>query len=128
MATNVQELFYDESADDLDGAGHRDSRRRLDDRFGTNDRYRGVYGRRLRGVLDETNPADMVEYHVVGNGVDEEAIRSLLVGAFDRVDIVRYWSNQSGVALRLGRRLSLANNFGVVARGFSGVALSPAGG
>ena len=30
--------------------------------------------RRMRGIFDEKNPSDMVEYHVIRNGVDEEAI------------------------------------------------------
>ncbi|MGH9226656.1 MAG: hypothetical protein ACRD2W_23360 [Acidimicrobiales bacterium] len=74
--------------------------------------------RPVRGVLDESNPADTVEYHVVRDGVDEEAIARLLRPSFEVVEIARYWSNQSAVGLRVGRRLGLANNFGVVARGF----------
>ena len=74
--------------------------------------------RRMRGVLDEFNPADMVEYHVVRNGVDEEAVAALCRSHFDDVQILRYWSNQSRLAQRMGDRLSLANTFGIVATGY----------
>ena len=32
--------------------------------------------RRIRGILDETDPGDMVEYHVIRDGVDEEEVLS----------------------------------------------------
>jgi SAM-dependent methyltransferase len=73
--------------------------------------------RRRRGAFDESQPADMVEYHVVRQGVDEEAIVAALSPAFDSVDLVRYWSNQSPAGQWLGERLGRLNTFGVVARG-----------
>jgi hypothetical protein len=30
----------------------------------------------MHGIFDEKNPNDMVEYHVILNGVDEEAVLS----------------------------------------------------
>jgi hypothetical protein len=57
----------------------------------------------------------MVEYHVVRNGVDERALRDLLEGSFRELRLVEYWSNQSRLAFRLGRRLGLANQFALVA-------------
>ena len=81
----------------------------------------GTLCRRLRGVHDPTNPADMVEYHVVRDGVDEQAVRAVLRDHFATVDLVPYWSNQLGLVQRLGDRLGLANTFGVVATGHTPV-------
>jgi SAM-dependent methyltransferase len=44
----------------------------------------GAVMRRTRGTLDEDNQSDMVEYHVVRNGVDERAIRDRLLKDFQR--------------------------------------------
>ena len=75
--------------------------------------------RRMRGTFDETNPRDMEEYHVVRNGVDEEAVLSFARGAFAEVKLIPYWSSQLGVAQRLGERLGLHNSFGMVAHGYT---------
>ncbi|MEU2154390.1 methyltransferase [Streptomyces sp. NPDC019396] len=82
----------------------------------------GAYGRgvatrlrRLRGVYDNTNSADMSEYHVVRNGVDEERLKQLLEPAFESVRLHRYWSTQSGVLQALGERLAPPTTFGIVA-------------
>jgi 2-polyprenyl-3-methyl-5-hydroxy-6-metoxy-1,4-benzoquinol methylase len=86
------------------------------------DRFQAVrtFSRRIRKVYDETNPSDMVEYHVARNGVDEEAIRNLLSPRFRAVEIFTYWSNQSRNAQLLGERLGLVNTFGVSATGYLG--------
>jgi hypothetical protein len=55
---------------------------------------------RVRGKYDEANPSDMVEYHVVRNGVDEEPIAKLLSFSFEKVEPIRYWSNHSMVIQR----------------------------
>ena len=73
--------------------------------------------RRLHGQYDESNPADMVEYHVVRKGVDEESIARLLGVDFEKIELMQYWSNQSGAAQRLGKRLSFKDTFGLVASG-----------
>ncbi|HET9058344.1 MAG TPA: methyltransferase domain-containing protein [Acidimicrobiales bacterium] len=73
--------------------------------------------RRLRGKYDPGNPSDMVEYHVVRSGVDEETAGALLAKDFETVEYIKYWSNQSGTAQRLGERWALLNTFGVSARG-----------
>jgi SAM-dependent methyltransferase len=88
-------------------------------RLGQGDLRRGLatQARRVRGKYDEANASDMVEYHVVRDGVDEESIAKLLSSSFEKVEIIRYWSNQSMVIQRLGRRLSLENTFGLVASG-----------
>ncbi|WP_229818867.1 MULTISPECIES: class I SAM-dependent methyltransferase [Streptomyces] len=72
--------------------------------------------RRLRGVYDETNEADMVEYHVVRNGLDEQALCALLEPAFEKVELQRYWSTQSGLLQAVGDRLGPPNTFGILAR------------
>jgi SAM-dependent methyltransferase len=71
--------------------------------------------RRLRGVLDETNVADMVEYHVVRDGVDEEALAALLSGYFPHVSIARYWSTQASALQAWGERRGTLSTFGIVA-------------
>ena len=73
--------------------------------------------RRLRGVYDDTDPSDLVEYHVVRQGVDEEAIRTLLADRFGSVEIFRYWASQAPVFQRLGDRSRLVTDFGVEATG-----------
>lgn len=72
--------------------------------------------RRLRGVYDQSNPADMVEYHVVRQGCDEEALSELLARHFDKVELWRYWSTQSAVLQRLGTRFAAPTTFGLSAR------------
>jgi SAM-dependent methyltransferase len=73
--------------------------------------------RRLRGILDESNPSDMSEYHVVRNGLDELALLALLRLHYGQADLVRYWSTQAGPLQRLGDRLQLEGTFGLWARG-----------
>lgn len=72
--------------------------------------------RRLRGILDESNPADMVEYHVVRNGVDEAALERLLESRFSSVSLLRYWSTQATPLQRLGERTAMSNSFALFAR------------
>ncbi|MFG2022743.1 class I SAM-dependent methyltransferase [Streptomyces sp. NPDC048825] len=71
--------------------------------------------RRLRGVYDDAKEADMVEYHVVRDGVDEEALRDLLAPAFATVEVRPYWSTQSGLLQAVGERLFPPTTFGLVA-------------
>ena len=71
--------------------------------------------RRLRGVYDDTQPSDLVEYHVVRDGVDEQAIEALLSPRFKDVEIFRYWSSQAPLWQRLGARTRLETTFGVEA-------------
>ncbi|MFD8416242.1 class I SAM-dependent methyltransferase [Streptomyces sp. NPDC059650] len=72
--------------------------------------------RRLRGRYDETNEADISEYHVVRQGVDEVALQKLLEPAFRDVEVQRYWSTQSGALQALGERFGPATTFGLFAR------------
>ena len=76
--------------------------------------------RRLRGVHDEKNPRDMVEYHVVRDGVDEQSMVEVLAPRFDDVRLVPYWSTQAAFWQGLGRASARTNTFAVVATGFHG--------
>jgi SAM-dependent methyltransferase len=72
--------------------------------------------RRVREQIDEANPADMSEYHVVRQGVDEQALAALLRGQFGAVEVTRYWSTQAGWMQAVGSRLRLPNTFALVAK------------
>ncbi|MFE9092823.1 class I SAM-dependent methyltransferase [Streptomyces sp. NPDC007264] len=72
--------------------------------------------RRLRGRYDESNEADMSEYHVVRNGVDEVALHALLQAAFHEVELQSYWSTQAGALQTLGERFAPPTTFGLLAR------------
>ena len=72
--------------------------------------------RRLRGVYDSDEPSDLVEYHVVRDGVDELAIRELLEQHFGSVHIFDYWSSQAPMWQWLGEKLGLKSTFGAEAR------------
>ena len=72
--------------------------------------------RRRRGVYNES-PSDLVEYHVVREGVDEEAIFDLLRPRFVAARVFAYWSTQSPMLQALGQRSRLKTNFGVIATG-----------
>jgi SAM-dependent methyltransferase len=89
-------------------------------RLGRGNRLSGLVSlrNRLTGRLDPNRPGDMVEYHVVRNGVDERALKMLLGRSFAAVRVLPYWSNQSRIAFRLGRRLHLANQFALVAEDY----------
>lgn len=50
----------------------------------------GTLLRRMRAVYDDSEPGDVVEYHVVRQGVDQDAIRDLLIPLFERVEVVPY--------------------------------------
>lgn len=75
--------------------------------------------RRMQGILDEKNPNDMVEYHVIRDGVDDQAVLSFTRAAFAEITFIPYWSSQLGVAQYLGERFGLHNYFGVAAHGYS---------
>lgn len=73
--------------------------------------------RRLRGILDDSNASDMSEYHLMRNGVDDEALLALLRMQYERADLVRYWSTQAGPLQRFGDYLALEGTFALAARG-----------
>lgn len=71
--------------------------------------------RRWRGIYDEELPGDMVEYHVVRQGLDELSMLELLRPDFGTVSLLRYWSTQSRLMQNIGRRAMAPNTFGFVA-------------
>lgn len=87
-------------------------------RLGQGDLVRGLKtrARRLRGVYSESEPSDMIEYHVVRQGVDHEAVGRLLREHFRVVEPWLYWSTQSAVLQRVGEALSLQSTFGFIAQ------------
>jgi SAM-dependent methyltransferase len=89
-------------------------------RLGQGDLTKGVQTRlrRMRGILDETAPSDMVEYHVIRHGVDEEKILSFARAAFSEASLIQYWSSQLGLAQHLGDRLGLRGSFGIIANDY----------
>lgn len=90
-------------------------------RVGQGDYSRGLKTRvrRLRGLYDDSNASDMVEYHVVRQGVNEHALIELLAGQFTTVTLWEYWSTQSRILQRLGDALNLRSTFGISATGRS---------
>ena len=76
----------------------------------------GTQIRRLRGVYDETKNSDMVEYHVVRQGVNQAALVDLLEVYFADVRMWKYWGTQSSVLQRIGERRNWVSSFGTIAR------------
>lgn len=80
---------------------------------------RGVASRvgRMRHGLRPDQPADVVEYHVIRAGVDQDSIKALLQPRFADVRVTSYWSTHAAIWQSLGERLGLRNTFTVRARG-----------
>lgn len=76
--------------------------------------------RRLRRIYDESEPSDMVEYHVVRQGVDESALLDLFRARFTDVELDTYFSTSMPVLQAVGARYFPHNTFGILARGFKG--------
>ncbi len=74
--------------------------------------------RRLRCICDERILRDMVEYHVVRSGVNQDAIVELLKPRFESVRLVNYWSAHGAAWQRTGERLGRTNTFAIIARSF----------
>jgi 2-polyprenyl-3-methyl-5-hydroxy-6-metoxy-1,4-benzoquinol methylase len=71
--------------------------------------------RRLRGIYDESEPSDLVEYHVVRQGVDDHALRDLFTARFNDVKVHTYFSTQSPLLQAIGAKYFPHNTFGIVA-------------
>lgn len=86
------------------------------------DLLRGLKTRlgRLRGGPGGDRPGDVVEYHVVRHGVDEQAIAELLEGRFEDLRVETYWSSQGPVQNYVGEWVGLKNTFAVLASQFAG--------
>jgi SAM-dependent methyltransferase len=76
--------------------------------------------RRARRIPLEAVPGEIVYYHVVRNGVDEQAVAAMLASWFDRVELSSYWSNHLALSRPLAETLRLVNTFGMRATGFVG--------
>lgn len=74
--------------------------------------------RRARGTHDFSNPSDMVEYHVVRQGVNHNELTAQLQLKFESVKVLPYWATQSLTWQYLGKRLRLTNMFAIRAQGF----------
>jgi SAM-dependent methyltransferase len=74
--------------------------------------------RRRRSSYDESNISDMAEYHVVRQGVDQEALIRILEPKFTDVQVVTYWSTHSTFFQWLGERLGARNTFAILATGY----------
>lgn len=72
--------------------------------------------RRARGVYLEDSMHDNAEYHVVRNGVDQDAISRTFAELGCDCAIRTYFSTQNPFFQFLGSRLGLKNTFAVIAR------------
>ncbi len=72
--------------------------------------------RRLRGEWSETEASDLVEYHVVRDGVDELALQTELQRWFADVEVLPYWSTQSPLFQKLLSRADVTSDFSLIAR------------
>jgi SAM-dependent methyltransferase len=91
-------------------------------RLGQGELRRGLRTRwrRLRRIYDESEPADMVEYHVVRQGVDESALLDLFRARFADVELNTYFSTNMPVLHAVGAKYFPHNTFGILARGRKG--------
>ncbi len=77
--------------------------------------------RRIRQDLHEDEPSDMVEYHVVRDGVDQDALRARLAPDFAHVEVESYWSAHAALWQTVGERVGLKNTFAIWATGYTPV-------
>ncbi|MBV8361139.1 MAG: class I SAM-dependent methyltransferase [Deltaproteobacteria bacterium] len=75
--------------------------------------------RRAFGSLSQSEPADMVEYHVVRSGVNQTKILEMTNSVFESVHLISYWSTYSRLLQTAGEHLGIRNTFGIVALGCS---------
>jgi SAM-dependent methyltransferase len=76
--------------------------------------------RRAAGRHNAAEPADMVEFHVVRSGVNQHRLEEAFSSHFERFSVVPYWSTQGTLGQAAGERLSIANNFAILATGYCG--------
>jgi SAM-dependent methyltransferase len=89
-------------------------------RLGQGELKRGLNTRwrRLRRIYEESEPSDMVEYHVVRQGVDEAALLDLFRARFADVELDTYFSTPAPPLQTIGAKHFPDNTFGILARGF----------
>jgi SAM-dependent methyltransferase len=71
--------------------------------------------RRAFGVYRDDSPDDNIDYHVVRNGMDQEAIAELFASEGLEMESGRYFSTQSRTWQNLGERFGIENMFWIVA-------------
>jgi len=79
----------------------------------------GGLGRRLRrwrGAYLADSVYDNTDYHILRNGVDQEALKHLLERAGLKCRVVRYCSTQSRIFQRFGNILGVENTFALIAQ------------
>ncbi|HOT90857.1 MAG TPA: class I SAM-dependent methyltransferase [Anaerolineae bacterium] len=72
--------------------------------------------RRMRGIYLEDSIHDNAEYHVIRNGVDQDAIFRLFEDRGFDCNIVRYFSTQSRLFQPIGSASGMKNTFAVIAQ------------
>jgi SAM-dependent methyltransferase len=72
--------------------------------------------RRARGIYLDDCAADNTEYHVVRNGVDQDAIVRMLSSKGFECRVIRYFSTQGSLFQPIGSALGVENTFSIVAR------------
>jgi len=71
--------------------------------------------RRLTGTYRDDLPEDVVEYHIVRNGVDDEQIAALFAEFGFKCEVKKYFTTDNLLTKHLGRRLDVVNSFCVLA-------------
>jgi len=86
-------------------------------RIGKADAWNGLgrYLRRARGKFREDSPYDNAEYHVLRDGVDQDAIETLFRVQGFSCRIVSYFSTQSRIFQPIGTWLGFKNTFALIA-------------
>ncbi|WP_229052222.1 bifunctional 2-polyprenyl-6-hydroxyphenol methylase/3-demethylubiquinol 3-O-methyltransferase UbiG [Aeromicrobium sp. Leaf350] len=72
--------------------------------------------RRAKGEWSETEASDLVEYHVVRDGVDELALVTELEKHFTDVELFTYWSTQGPLFQKMFAGLNPPTDFGLIGR------------
>jgi SAM-dependent methyltransferase len=72
--------------------------------------------RRVAGKYRDDLAEDTAEYHVVRNGVDHIALKTLLEAEGFVCELRPYWSTQSTFFQRIGTRTKLLSNFALIAK------------
>lgn len=87
-------------------------------RLGQGEMRRGLKTRlrRLRGTYDDQEPSDLVEYHVIRDGVDQRALTRLFESRFESVSSEEYFSTQLPALQKVGSSLFPPNTFGISGR------------
>jgi SAM-dependent methyltransferase len=72
--------------------------------------------RRRRGVYLSESVHDNTDYHIVRNGIDQDAIIDLLKNVDIDCRVVRYFSTQSLLFQKIGSAIGMKNTFGLIAQ------------